>query len=136
MDAKPYREAQWQHIPRFQLIGEIGVNERLQGFGTKIEQLLTLVLLLLFRQPVLGLRNFEFAVALDVNKADPEICTACIVRAAINWDGSEKDGVESRRTKSTHRDRQRGSRLVPYRWGTQRHTWGSWAKREREVVLA
>jgi hypothetical protein len=33
-------------------------------------------MLLLFRQPVLGLRDFEFAIALNGDEADTEIRTA------------------------------------------------------------
>jgi hypothetical protein len=50
-NGKPKR----QNFPWFQsgFIGKVGVDEDLQTFRAKIEQLLTFVLLLLFRQAVL-----------------------------------------------------------------------------------
>lgn len=48
-----------------------------EALRAKVEQLRPLFLLLLVGELVLGLRDGEFAVAFELDVADPEICAAC-----------------------------------------------------------
>ena len=51
-------------------------NERGQALGAEVKQALAVGLLLLVRELVLGLRDREFALALEVDQADAQVGAA------------------------------------------------------------
>jgi hypothetical protein len=53
------------------------INEGLETLGAKIKKFLSVVLFLVFGETVLGLRDFEFAFALQCHEADAEVSSAC-----------------------------------------------------------
>jgi len=89
MVLKTYRETQREFDPvlrHFLRVAEVGVNEDLDAFCTKVEQLLAVVVLLLFGQSVFGLRNLELSTSVQSHETHAKVgSTWALVRLMIGY---------------------------------------------------
>ena len=72
--APTYCEAKRQKLIRLErVLVEVGVDERLQAVGAEVEESLSVRLLLLLRQTIFRLRDFELPAALQSHQADAKV---------------------------------------------------------------
>ena len=55
-------------------VAHVRLDEGLQTFRTKVEQLLAILMFLLLRETVLRLRDLELAIALQTDETYAEVC--------------------------------------------------------------
>ena len=71
-----YRETQREFdsiLDHFLRVAEVGVDEGLDAVCTKVEQLLTIVVLLLFGQSVLGLRDLKLSTSVQSHETHAKV---------------------------------------------------------------
>lgn len=79
MSLETDRETQREFDPslyHFLRVAEVRIDEDLDTVCTKIEELLAIVVLLFFGQPVFGLRNLKFSTSVQSHETYTEIGSA------------------------------------------------------------
>ena len=98
-------------VGHFRLVLVVIADERRETLGAEVEQALAVGLLLLLRELVLGLRDREFALALEVDQADAQV-------GAAEIDGEVLADLLAGRPAEDLRDQSRGSDQGARRSGT------------------
>jgi len=98
-------------VGRLGLLLVVVADERGQALGAEVKQALAVGLLLLVRELVLGLRDREFALALEVDQADAQV-------GAAKVDGEVLADLLAGRPAEDLRDQSRGSDQGARRSGT------------------
>jgi len=89
-----YRETQWEFDPAFHhfiRVAEVGIDEDLDAFCTKIEELLAIIVLLFFGQSIFGLGDLKLSTPVQSHETHAEVgSTWALVRSQIGGVGTER----------------------------------------------
>jgi hypothetical protein len=100
---------------------DIRIDKGLDAVCAKIEELLAIVVLLLFAQPVFGLRDLEFSTSVQSHETHTEVGSAWLfVRSLIKVTETER----------AYRGRVPDIRRSLAHSATRIRKWGSWAVRQ------